>query len=267
MKIFKQNDQSGFAHMVEIVIIGVVVLGIAGFIGWRVMTAQSGTGANNSATNNNQASTAIPCTSSDKDLCKFFASWKVSENQKVTMSMTSGGQTSSSVFESSNSGKNYHMVMSVSGTPYEIIVIDSTTYTKAGSTWYKQTTKSDTATSYKDSFTPDVKEPETKTPDTKDTTPVTTYKKIGAEKCGNLDCLKYQVVDPSSTDTTQFLWFDTKDYQLRRMHSESTNGDVTDQVFEYGNVNITVPSPVKDLGPNQYIVPGQSEPMTMPSYQ
>jgi hypothetical protein len=113
----------------------------------------------------------------------------------------------------------------------------------------------------KGNYDHDFETPKSDTPEPASQEP--TYKKIGKEACGNLTCFKYEVVDPSSPGK-QTLWFDDKDYQLRRMRIES-EGTVSDQVFAYSSVSITAPSPTKDLGPNQYIVPGQSEPVTMPS--
>src|SRR5690242_19493811 len=98
--IIKRNpDQRGIAHVVEIVIIGVIVLGVGGFIAWRVMDAQKGqqTGTNNAAPLAN-----VPCNLSDKDLCKFFTSWKASGQYKVTSTQTTDGQTTTSTYEASD---------------------------------------------------------------------------------------------------------------------------------------------------------------------
>jgi len=72
------------------------------------------------------------------------------------------------------------------------------------------------------------------------------YNKVGTEKCGNLNCYKYQIKDPTKPTEEGFLWFDTKDYLMRRVTIKdgSTN---TDMSLSYGAVNISAPSPTKDV--------------------
>ena len=71
------------------------------------------------------------------------------------------------------------------------------------------------------------------------------YKSMGKEKCGKLTCYKYQVVDPASAGTTNYVWFDTKDYRLQRWYGKDANG-TNDFVITYGSVKISTPSPVVD---------------------
>jgi hypothetical protein len=257
-----KNDQRGIAHVVEIVIIAVIVLGVGGFIAWRVMDSQKQQNANNGSGNTQLAN--VPCNLDDKDLCKFFSSWQASGQYKVTSSQTAEGKTSTSTYEASDNGKNYHMTMAIEGMPYEIIGIGDTLYTKDSSDgkWWKQQLPKDQENNVKGNYNYDFEAPTADTQEQASQEP--TYKKIGKEACGNLMCFKYEVVDPSSPSSKQTLWFDDKDYQLRRMRLES-DGTISDQSFAYSSVSITAPSPTKDLGPNQYIVPGQSEPITMPS--
>jgi len=71
------------------------------------------------------------------------------------------------------------------------------------------------------------------------------YVKMGTEACGNLQCYKYQVKDPD-TPGDNFLWFDTKDYLLRRITLKDQSSS-TDMNVNYGAVNISQPSPTKDV--------------------
>jgi hypothetical protein len=263
MNVKSASDQRGIAHVVEIVIIGVIILGIGGFIAWRVMDAQKSQTAN-ATTGGSQPLANVPCNLSDKDLCRFFTSWKAGAQFKVTSTNTTDGQTSTSTYEASGDGKNYHMVMAVNGAPYEVIGIGETLYTKdsGDGKWWKQQLPKAQESTVKGNYNYDFKEPATDTPQPAAQEP--TYKKIGKEACGKLTCFKYEVVDPSAPTEKQLMWFDDKDYQLRRMRIE-TGADVSDQTFAYASVAISAPSPTKDLGPNQYIVPGQSEPVTLPN--
>jgi hypothetical protein len=102
---------------------------------------------------------------------------------------------------------------------------------------------------------------ESDTPEVKN---ITTYKNLGTEACEKLTCYKYQVIDTGVPDDTQYIWFDNKDYQLRRTRYEGKDGSVSESTYSYNKFNITVPSPVKELGKNQYLVPGDAEPQTMP---
>jgi hypothetical protein len=92
----------------------------------------------------------------------------------------------------------------------------------------------------------------------------TTYKSLGQEACAKLTCYKYKVIDSSAPDDNEFIWFDTKDYQLRKLRHEDKDGGVSEQTYSYDKISIVVPSPVKELGPTQYIIPGQNEPVTAP---
>ncbi|HSE61064.1 MAG TPA: hypothetical protein VLA88_02080 [Candidatus Saccharimonadales bacterium] len=257
------KDQRGIAHIVEIVIVGVLVLGIGGFVAWRVMDAQK---SNQPANNNNSSNPLanVECKLSDKDICKFFTSWRMNAQYKVTSSQTADGQTSTSTYEASDNGKSYHMTMTVNGAPYEIIAVGDYMYTKdfSDNKWWKQQLPKAQEDTIKGSYNYDFDEPTSDTPAPETKEPV--YKKIGKEACGNLTCFKYEVLDPEQPNGKQTLWFDDKDYQLRRMRLEN-EGTVSDQTFAYSSVKITAPSPTKDLAPNQYIVPGQSTPVTMPS--
>jgi hypothetical protein len=249
VKLAFKDDQRGIAHVVEIVIIAVIVLGVGGFIAWRVMDSQK----QNASTGGNQLAN-VPCDLSDKDLCKFFSSWKASGQYKVTSSQTADGKTSTSTYEASDNGKNYRMTMSGEGVPYEIIGIGDTLYTKDNSDgkWWKQQLPKEQESTVKGNYNYDFEAPKSDTPEPASQEP--TYKKIGKEACGNLTCFKYEVVDPSSSGK-QTLWFDDKDYQLRRALIES-EGTVSDQIFEYSSVSITAPSPTKDLGSDPLYLPG-----------
>src|SRR6185503_19808218 len=72
------------------------------------------------------------------------------------------------------------------------------------------------------------------------------YKSLGKEACGKLTCFKYQVFDKTQTASSQFVWFDTKDYRMQR-YQMSDGKDTTDMTITYQTVKITQPSPVQDF--------------------
>ena len=243
-----QKDNRGLAPVVLVLLV-VVILGAIGFVGWRVMNSKN----SNSVTETVKQAVA-KCTYSDKDLCKFITNFKASKYYTVKSSVTSEGKTSTGTMQYVSPNRTY--VKSEGDYSYEIITIDKTTYTKAGNTWYKSVAKPN-------SNTPDTKVDFDEPKDV--TTAQETYKKIGEEACGNLKCFKYEVIDKNNTTTKEFIWFDTKDYQLRKTRSEGPGADVSESTFSYDKVTINEPSPVKELKEGEYLMPGATEPTTMPN--
>ncbi len=245
-----RKDSRGVAPVVLIIVAAVVLAGI-GFVAYRVATKDKSSDSLLSTAE--QKAAAAECEKkNDKDLCKFMTSWKANQKYRMTITDQDGQK---STFEID--GNKSRMSMPMNGAPYEVITIDKTTYTKAGETWYKQT-HNDQSDQFAEDFKVDFDEPS----DSEEVEDTTTYKNLGKEACGDLQCFKYQVITDDSEET-EFIWFDDNDYQLRRVRSESKDG-ATEMTFEYDNVSISEPSPVKELQPNQHIMPGQSEPMTMP---
>lgn len=251
-----RTRERGFSP--AIIIIPVVVVGIVGALAYAYFTKLSGGSKESSTIATAIQEAAKQCEIDDKDICKFYGSWKESRQYRVTSTSTVDGVKTTSIYESDD-GKTY--MKSDGELTYEVITIDNASYTKAGGVWWKKTTKAvenpDTQAS--------VESPEYEFEEPKPTTAEqkTTYKKLGKEACGNLQCFKYQVINSGQADSTEIIYFDDKDYQLRKMTSETANSK-TEQTFEYANVSVKVPSPVRELAENQYIVPGQSEPSSIP---
>ena len=176
------------------------------------------------------------------------------------MTSTSGGKTTTMTMHLDDK-KSY--MKSEGELAYEIITIDNATYTKGGSTWWKQTTKTSGSST---TPTVDTSDYSFDAPSEAESAAAkTVYQKQGKEACGSLTCFKYKIVDPANTDSTDYIWFDDKSYVLRKMRNEAKDGAVSEQTFAYENVSVNVPSPVKELGENQYLLPGASEPTTLPS--
>lgn len=244
----KKLDQKG-SHALVVVLV-VVVVAVVGAVGWYVWNKQKG-GSSSSSVSNAIKEAAKNCDLDDKDICKFFASWKENKYYTVDTTSTSGGKNTTMKMEYVAPDR-YHMVMT-GELAFETISIGNVTYTKASDgVWYKQTQKKEDVDKYKSESNADFEEPK------KDEAPEkkTTYKLITKEACGNLTCFKYQVISPESKDTTEYIWFDTKDYQLRKTSTEM-GADKSTSTFSYNKLEIKEPSPVKELGPNQVIIPGQ----------
>jgi hypothetical protein len=256
-----KQDQRGIAHLILLVIVALAI-GVIGFAGYTVVNKnKTKTNSESSATTDlAKAISNANCEYDDKDLCKFFASWKTHQSFKVTAESTDEGKKSTSLYESEGEDK-FHMA-STGDFNFEMITIGKTTYTKGGDgTWWKQIAANQEITvDLKAGNDFDFEEPSKDEPAGQKTT----YTKIGKEACGKLTCFKYQVIEPGETGK-QYIWFDDKDYQMRRMRSEGGEGGTYEGTFSYDSVKISEPSPIKELGPNQYIIPGSNEPQTIQS--
>lgn len=251
----KSTSQQGFSLGIIIAIVALVAVG--GLVAWRVLGTNNG---GDSVLNPVEKKIAeANCEYDDKDLCKFFVSFKQHKSYKMSSVTTSDGQTSTMSYEVD--GDKYHSVMT-GDFANETIVIGKDTYTKApNGTWWKQTAQTQNDDEAVSAPEVDYEEPT----DDKDQPEAakTTYKALGKEACGDLTCFKYQVIDPESADQTEYLWFDDKDYQLRRSVSEGP-GSKSDTSFSYGNISVKAPDSYKTLQSNQYLMPGQNEPVTLP---
>ena len=257
MKNKTSLNQEGSVVQILLAVVVVVVVAVVGVFAWKNMKKN----ADDVSSDLGSKLASAKCDYDDKDLCKFFTSYKEHKSYKLVMTTTTAeGQQSTSTIEAEGHDKT-HMTMSGSGMNIETITIGKTIYTKAANgTWWKQTLDDKKLEeTKKDVGTPELKEPSKDEPEAQKTQ----YKKIGKEPCGKLECFKYQVIQSSDSSTTEYIWFDTKDYQMRRSTSESSEGK-SEMVYTYEDVKISEPSPVKELGPNQYLMPGQSEPTTMP---
>ena len=147
------------------------------------------------------------------------------------------------------------------------INIGDTVYTKdyTDNKWWKQTIKPEELTQEeKDQEPIDFKE-EFSQPDLK-------FKALGKEACGNLTCFKYEQTSPSIPGTRTF-WFDDQKYLLRK--EEASYGEFTTRTeYSYDNVNITAPSPTKDVPagvntnmPTNYQAPVNNESVPTPDYE
>lgn len=237
------KDQRGIGHAVLAVLI-VVVVAAVGFAGYRVMQNNKKPAAAKT-TAGKAVNSACLKVYNDQNLCNAAAVStdfsKLAYTAVDTSVDASTGQTSKITLQSDGKGNTAFTTGSGSQS-YSTVEIGSTVYTKlAGATsWTKYSSSaapstpnpsSDIKTEFSDTSTPAAKRIQ--------------YKSLGKEKCGNLTCYKYQVIDPATPGTTNYVWFDTKDYRLQRWYGKDAQG-TNDFVITYGSVTIKVPSPVVD---------------------
>jgi hypothetical protein len=235
----------GVSKVVLLAIVAVVLVGAGGVY---FFTKQNGGGA----------STALPfvkpalnpnCKYNDPELCKFMNNFPTQTNYAVSSTSNFGGMSIESVYEISGEDK-FHMLSKQNGKESSnTISIGDTTYTLdyTDNKWWKQTLKPEdpekaTEKEVKDQFTFDDKTAEDKT----------TYKFIAKEPCGDRTCFKYEMISPDSADTKVYMWFDDKDYLMRKMRMEDKTAGATESIYSYDNISISAPAPVKEGTPNNY---------------
>lgn len=239
------KNEQGMAFIVEI-IIGAVALAAIGVAVYMATKPKTGGSSLIPA----RATLSTKCEYNDDELCRFINNWKAQES--YTVKSTQAGNTSQTVMQFSGD-KKFHMTTSVDGKAnWEVISLDNVTYTKdfTDNKWWKQTTdpSKDTDNPAEDfDFGKD---------DSKDQPEAqrTQFKAMGKEACGQFQCFKYQVIEPGD-GSTSYIFFDNRDYLLRKMTIQSQDGAYSTE-FSYDKVNISAPSPTKEVAPGQVIVPG-----------
>lgn len=235
-----QKNESGIAHVLLALMV-VVVLAVIGVVAWKVNNNRSTTSTAVDKVVQDKCMTEV----NDTLFCKFAGAFGNVGDYKVTVNSTD--QTGASVIELANDSKgNSSMVVKVNGQEQgNIVVFSGVTYSKdyTDGKWFKfaasDTTKPATVDLKKEFLKGGYKGANGQKLE---------YKKIGTEKCDKLTCYKYQVVDSQKSTETDFLWFDTKDFLLRRAtvndSQANTNAAMT---ITYVAVSISAPSPTKDV--------------------
>lgn len=178
----------------------------------------------------------------DDTFCKFVGSFGNAGDYKTSVNSTAPEGTSSLELANDNKGNSSMVVKQNGQEQANIVVYSGTTYSKdySDGKWFKF--------SASDANKPtalDLKKEFAKGDFKGDSGQKLEYKKITTEKCGSLSCYKYQIVDPQKTSQEGFIWFDTKDYLLRRVTiKEGTTS--TDMSLTYSSVSISAPSPTKE---------------------
>lgn len=195
------------------------------------------------------------CKHNDPELCKFLNNWSAQQSYSVTSTSTFGGASIDSTYEISGTNK-FHMTSKMNGVENSnVITIDDTTYTldQKDKKWWKVT--------YKPEEMEEEKKNEIKNNfDFNEEEDTTTYKFIVKEACDSRTCFKYQIVSGEAEEMTQYIWFDDKEYLVRKMRIEDKENGASESTYSYENVNINVPSPVKEGSPSDDMTPnGYSE--------
>ncbi|OGL35689.1 hypothetical protein A3F65_01200 [Candidatus Saccharibacteria bacterium RIFCSPHIGHO2_12_FULL_47_16b] len=177
----------------------------------------------------------------DDLFCKFAGAFGNANSFKVEATSTSD-QGASSYEISTDAKDNNQMVVKQNGQEqFNVVTYNGTTYLKdyTDGQWIKYASNDPNKPEVAD-FKKEFAKGNFKS----DSGQKITYTKIGTEACGSLQCYKYQVKDPDSPGDN-FLYFDTKDYLLRRITLKGSTSS-TEMTVNYAAVNITEPSPTKE---------------------
>lgn len=236
----------------------VVLVAVIGIIVWQRSSADkkqtSGAQASTLSQKEQNEKDRSECEKkNDKDICRFVANWKMESGYRLTAAIEGRGTYTYTVDDTNTSTK-------VEGsTPYEVVTMGDTIYTKAGGVWYKQTIKGagqQVSQGINNSLsqlnlTSGVSQADL----------VAKYKLIGKEACGDLTCFKYEASRDEGKET---IWFDDAEYKARKVLAKTADS-TTEATFDYANTTVTAPSPARELGPNEYLEPGGTTPKRMPA--
>jgi len=194
---------------------------------------------------------SVKCPYDDSTLCRYFG------NAAKMMSFKDGGsiksittdktgqkneglieiQGENSRFLSISNGKETSNIVNYQGTTYMKDMTDGK--------WIKYENKTKEGDSSKSQFNSEsIKENLKKF--SEEAVDKLSYKKIGKESCPPYNCFKYQLVMTISPDVTEYVYFDDKEYLLRKTRMENKDGSATEMMYEYKAVKIEKPSPVKE---------------------
>ncbi|HSX31408.1 MAG TPA: hypothetical protein VLE99_05825 [Candidatus Saccharimonadales bacterium] len=236
-----RKQEQGMGHILMVVLV-LVVLGVIGFAGYKVMgsnkKASTTTTSTTASTESKAATSGCEATYHDANLCKFAAQPqldKVAYKATVTSTDTSG--TTSTLTLLSDGKGNTSLSGTSNGTTLNTIQLSGVGYVENAGVWYQYPTGDSSAATSSDP--------------TANMNLVLgagiTYKPLGKEACGSMTCFKYSVSEAATPNATQYAWFDTDHYLLRKwQYTDSTSGTMA-MTIDYQSVSITKPSPVQDF--------------------
>ncbi len=190
------------------------------------------------------------CPYDDKTLCRFLTNWRASAEMTMRTTSVVNGKKTESTFETDGKGSS-RMTYSEGGKEqYATVMIGRATYSKqAGAKAWTKT------------VLPDAKRDGHPEGDAEGTpkfdfsgegdadADAQAYVAMGMEPCGKLNCHKYEVT-MTATGEKQHIWFDDKEYRLRRILDLPKDGISSDTEFSYEPRVIAEPAPVVEVDLN-----------------
>lgn len=251
------SQKSGISTL--FVICGVIMLVIVGSIGFYLFfdtnNALSIPGLGTIGLNST-------CSHKDPELCKFLnramkADYFQGSFSGTTSTTDPAGKIVKSMWEMDGKTKS-RMVNYIDGSEnFHMISIANTLYVKDfndGKWWRQRQEISTENQQLPDNF--DFEQyKKTAIEEVKTESMNSTYKQIGKEQCEKRICFQYEVIssDPTIRTGKEYIFFDDKDYILRKSRTEAEDGTITEVTYAYDAVSIHEPSPLKEAQPGQNI--------------
>ena len=195
------------------------------------------------------------CKFNDPEICRYMNRALEGDIYKDGFSGKSittdkSGEKTESLWEISVDGKSHFVTWENGKEISNMINTGDATYIKdyTDGKWFKTTfTKTQDGTKQPD--TSNIEEFKKKMQDEiKEKEDNITYKNLGKEPCGSLTCFKYQIIDPDVIDSADYIYFDDREYLVRKTRNEDKDGQIIESTYEYKQVTITAPSPIKEMG-------------------
>lgn len=256
MKNRPQPDEHGRRRVLYVILVALAVV-VVGLASWKVIAdnTKKPSGEVSNSTNalaNNFVSSGTVYTTClgkfhDTSLCRFSATESAQPLSKTaykaTMVTNQNGTGATLVYQ--QNGKGDTVITASSGgsaTPgLNSVKYKGSFYIQDGNAWVKYPAKSMPALS---------------------TSPANSLSfmsslvsknltKVYSEACGSLTCLKYQLMDSTTPNTTSYVWFDTRHYLLREWSSSDPSSGSIDMKISYQPVTISAPTPVEDFSAAQ----------------
>ncbi|MBI2588795.1 hypothetical protein HYW35_01090 [Candidatus Saccharibacteria bacterium] len=235
-----QKNMNGLAH-IQLALLLAAVIAVVGVVGWKVQSNSSTPSTGISKVTQDKCTAAV----NDKQFCKFAGAFASVTNYKAAVTAIDKTGQSASYDLAYDSKNNISMVLKLNSQEQaNVIVYSGITYSKdyTDGKWFKYASADKNAPQALD-----LKKEFLKSDFKNDKGEQLTYKNLGTEKCDKLTCYKYQESDPQKPTETDYLWFDTKNYLLRRVSvNDSKAGSNAEMTVTYGSVTISLPSPTKD---------------------
>lgn len=211
----KRYTQSGFGHIIAIFLLVIV----AGFllVVFKAVTSHNGVkGKNQNQALQSTTNDTAGCNYQDAELCQFQNKQKtpIYTYEQIETEFVSGKETSKRTSRVVNEHKAFY-IDQVDGNSIDTLYDSGKQYMKrsADNLWLNVTallpkTSGNPIQPVRSQFLEGDKDAAAEQPPT--------YTRLGVEKCGSLDCLKYKVtVSNYNQGAPAYVWFDTKDYLLQ----------------------------------------------------
>ncbi len=231
-----KRNQRGAVPISVIIIIVLAIIGGGAYYFFGKQNEKSSTQNSTAATETQAKAVDSACKNhfGDDDFCRFAGNWAKLTDAVITM--TTPDEEGFAITLTYDGAGNSHIAMTQNGEALnESIEIGDTSYSRSiGEASWTKSTGDDSDTFSEDiDFGFDFSEDSTES-----------IQKLGKEACGNLTCFKYRLLDSSLPNTETTVWFDDKEFKLRRMTSTDPEG-TTEFIVRYESVpTITEPSPV-----------------------